>query len=400
MKKVSQRSLDGFEPFALHADQPRPPQGASGAPPDPHQDLKACAASIRKGSKSFHLASLLLPADTRKAAIALYAFCRHSDDVIDDPRSDRHSLELLKQRLHLIYQGTPANYACDRAFQKTVTDHAIPKCIPLALLDGFAMDIANRRYQTLNDLKCYATGVAATVGLMMSLIMRTGAPQHLARAADLGIAMQLTNIARDVGEDARNGRLYLPLDWLAQAGIEPEPFLRSPRFSPALGGVVRRLLHEADHHYRLGHAGIAALPAGCRHAIRSAALVYEEIGAEIAANGYDSVTRRARTGLWRKAALLARARRPACFPAPKEDRGKDLPADPAAADLVAAAARSFSTSGRQTQTQMQAELAADGTPATSSSERLLCLLIRLQNESRQNLRFQKLEARQRAARLL
>ncbi|WP_305983780.1 phytoene/squalene synthase family protein [Roseibium sp. MMSF_3544] len=394
MNKVSPRALEGFEPFALHAKRPMDSSSPRYGLSRYRSDLNACTASIRKGSKSFHLASLLLPPETRKAAVALYAFCRHSDDLIDDPRSDRTSLEQLKQRLRLIYQGRPADYPCDRAFQKTVEDYAIPECIPLALLDGFAMDIANRRYQTLHDVKEYATGVAATVGLMMSLIMRTGEPQHLARAADLGIAMQLTNIARDVGEDARNGRIYLPLDWLEQQGINPETFLVSPRFSPELGKVVKRLLNEAERHYRLGHAGIAALPSDCQHAIRSAALIYEEIGMEIVANGYDSVTKRAHTGLMRKVSLLAAARRPAKSRAVSARQAKETAADPSAAGLVNAAARTFSIA------KAKKSLQAHNVQADSASERLLCVLIRLQNESRQDLRFHKLAARQKAARLI
>ncbi|MEO1113235.1 MAG: phytoene/squalene synthase family protein [Pseudomonadota bacterium] len=393
MNKVSPSALEGFEPFALHAKSSLDSSDRRYGLSRYKSDLNACTASIRKGSKSFHLASLLLPPETRKAAVALYAFCRHSDDLIDDPRSDRQALEQLRQRLDLIYQGTPADYPCDRALQKTVSDYAIPKCIPAALLDGFEMDIAKRHYQTLEDVKEYATGVAATVGLMMSLLMRTGEPQHLARAADLGIAMQLTNIARDVGEDARNGRIYLPADWLEQYGINPETFLVSPRFSPELGEVTKRLLQEAAHHYRLGHAGISALPPDCRHAIRSAALIYEEIGTEIAANGYDSVTQRAHTGLMRKVSLLAAARRPATDRSASARQAKETPADPAAARLVDAAARSFSIAKAKSSYQ------SGGLPDASSSERLLCILIRLQNESRQDLRFHKLAARQRAARL-
>lgn len=393
MNKVSQSALEGFEPFALHAKSALDTSDKRYGLTRYRSDLNACTASIRKGSKSFHLASLLLPPETRKAAVALYAFCRHSDDLIDDPRSDRHSLQQLRERLDLIYRGTPADYPCDRAFQKTVRDYAIPKCIPAALLDGFEMDISKRTYWTLEDVKEYATGVAATVGLMMALLMRTGEPEHLARAADLGIAMQLTNIARDVGEDARNGRIYLPMDWLDQHGINPQTFLVSPRFSPEIGQVVKRLLQEANRHYRLGHAGISALPSDCRHAIRSAALIYEEIGTEIVANGYDSVTQRAHTSLMRKVSLLAAARRPATDRSASAKQAREAAADPAAAGLVNAAARSFSIAKAKKSFQ------SNGLPDASTSERLLCLLIRLQNESRQDVRFHKLAARQRAARL-
>lgn len=278
--------------------------GFSGA----HEDEKACSDAIRRGSRSFHLASLLLPSPTRQAARALYAFCRHSDDLIDDPRSGIPALLRLRQRLDLIYAGDPAPYSCDRAFARVVREHQIPKPVVDALLDGFAMDLDGRRHETIEDVKAYATCVASSVGLMMACVMGVRDRAALARAADLGIAMQLTNIARDVGEDARNGRLYLPLEWLVEYGIDPAAFLRNPRHSDALGAVVQRLLAEAARHYRLGHAGIPCLPRSCRHAIRTAALVYEAIGEEIAANGYDSVSKRASTGLARKIGLLIRAR--------------------------------------------------------------------------------------------
>jgi phytoene synthase len=273
------------------------------------EDQKACSLAIRRGSKSFHLASLLLPPQTREAARALYAFCRHSDDLIDDPRSGMPALQRLRERLDLIYEGEPAPFACDRAFARVVRQYAIAKPVVEALLDGFAMDLEGRRHATIDDVKAYATCVAASVGLMMASVMGVSDRAALARAADLGIAMQLTNIARDVGEDARNGRLYLPLDWLAEQGVDADAFLRDPQFTPAIGRVVNRLLDEAARHYRLGHAGIRSLPKPCRHAIRTAALVYEAIGQGIVANGYDSVNHRATTGLGTKFGLLLKARR-------------------------------------------------------------------------------------------
>ncbi len=260
-------------------------------------DLDRCTASIRRGSKSFHIASLLLPRDTRQAAHALYAFCRHSDDAVDARGRRADVLERLRERLDRLYAGTPSDHACDRAFARLVETHGIPKAVPVALLDGFEMDMTERRYRTIAEVKDYAAGVASSVGIMMALVMQTNEPWALARAADLGLAMQLTNIARDVGEDLANGRLYLPEDWLTEAGVDIAALRAAPRFTPEIGGVVARLLREADQHYALAHAGIAALPADCRHAIRTAALTYREIGREIALAGHDSLTRRARTSL-------------------------------------------------------------------------------------------------------
>jgi phytoene synthase len=142
---------------------------------------------------------------------------------------------------------------------------------------------------------------------MMTLVMGERAAAVLARACDLGAAMQLTNIARDVGEDARRGRLYLPTDWLAEAGIDPEAFLAAPRFDARLGLVVARLLGSAGALYARADAGIAALPRDCRAAIRGAGLVYADIGRVVASRGYDSVTSRAVVSTPRKLWLLFRA---------------------------------------------------------------------------------------------
>ncbi|SNT01977.1 MULTISPECIES: phytoene/squalene synthase family protein [unclassified Azospirillum] len=351
-------------------------------------DLDDCTAAIRRGSKSFHIASLLLPRGTRQAAHALYAFCRHSDDVIDDPARRPDALHRLRQRLDRIYAGAPCDHACDRAFARIVQNYAIPKTIPLSLLDGFAMDMAGRQYQTIAAVKEYAARVAATVGLMMSLVMRAGDGWTLARAADLGLAMQLTNIARDVGEDARQGRLYLPLDWLREAGIDGDTFLRDPHFTPALGGVVKRLLDEADRHYRLGHAGIAQLPGNCRHAIRTAALTYQDIGRSIARNGYDTISRRARTSLPRKLSLVLRAVRPVELSL--EGVGT-APPDPAVSELVAAAAEAFALVEGQ-----RRALARSGSPL----ERVALIMIEIQQRQRDDQRQQRLARWQKVARLV
>ncbi|MBE7220333.1 MAG: phytoene/squalene synthase family protein, partial [Caulobacteraceae bacterium] len=222
----------------------------------------------------------------------------------------RAVLRRLEDRLDRAYRGVPLPLPADRAFADTVTRFDIPREIPAALLEGLAWDAEGRRYATLAELHAYAARVAGTVGVMMALVMGVREPAALARACDLGAAMQLTNIARDVGEDARAGRLYLPLDWMAEAGLDADDFLTDPRFTPALGGLVARLLAEASRLYRAGAAGIAALPLACRPGIRAAGLLYAEIGREVARRGHDSVSARAVVPRTRKLTLLARAATP------------------------------------------------------------------------------------------
>ena len=275
-------------------------------------DHAACRAAIRTGSRTFYAASMLLPPSVRRPAYGLYAFCRLSDDAVDEGDGDRgRAVARLTDRLERVYAGRPANHPADRALADLVAWYAIPEELPRALLEGLAWDAQGRRYATISDLAAYAARVAGTVGAMMTVIMGVRNPDALARACDLAVAMQFTNIARDVGEDARAGRLYLPIDWLAEAGIDPEAFLRDPRSSLALATVVARLLAAADLLYVRAKAGIEALPAGCRPAIRAAGLIYAEIGREIEDGSVDPVIARARVSGSRKVVLLARAAWPA-----------------------------------------------------------------------------------------
>jgi phytoene synthase len=140
---------------------------------------------------------------------------------------------------------------------------------------------------------------------MMARVMGVQSRSAVARACELGVAMQLTNIARDVGEDARLGRLYLPRRWMREAGIDPDVWLAQPSFTPALGTVIDRLLEEARLHYVGGTTGIADLPRGCRPGIQAAAMLYADIGRTVRGQGCDSVSARAVVRPMRKAQLVA-----------------------------------------------------------------------------------------------
>jgi phytoene synthase len=276
-------------------------QKAAGA-----DDLAACVALMRTGSRTFFAASRLLPIRVRSAAIALYAFCRVADDLVDDGdlRLDQ-ALAQLGQRLDHIYAQDPLDHLEDRALAEVVRRHDLPRPLLDALLDGFAWDAQGRAYDTLEDLHDYGARVAGSVGAMMCWIMGVRSAQALARACELGVAMQLTNIARDVGEDARKGRLYLPRQWLAEAGIDADAWLAHPGCSPALKSVVDRLLVEADRLYAQASSGIALLPRDCRSAILAARLVYAEIGQQLRRNGLDPLAQRAVVPRSRKLVLLA-----------------------------------------------------------------------------------------------
>lgn len=270
-------------------------------------DIEFCRDLLRGGSKTFFAASLVLPRSVGDRAIALYAFCRLADDEVDLGCGGAGAVAGLDRRLAAIYAGQPGSSPADRCFADVIARCAIPRALPDALLEGLAWDTQSRRYESLSDLIAYAVRVAGAVGAMMSLIMERRDPAVVARACDLGIAMQLTNIVRDIGEDARQGRLYLPLQWMREAGLDPNDWLADPCFDRRIGEIARRLLAVADTFYDRADAGIAALPAACRPGIHAARLIYAEIGREVERTHLDSVSRRAIVPSVRKLRLLATA---------------------------------------------------------------------------------------------
>lgn len=309
----------------------------------PHDtDLAACRELMRGGSRTFFAASCVLPRRVRLPATALYSFCRVADDVIDGARDadidPACALQGLRERLDAVYAGRPQAEVADRALTAVVQRHALPRALLDALLEGFEWDARGRRYETIEDLHDYGARVAGTVGAMMAVLMETHEPWALGRACELGVAMQLTNIARDVGEDARNGRLYLPRQWMRQAGLDPDAWLAAPVFDARLARVVQRLLQEADRLYARAECGVPTLPRRCRPAIQAARLVYADIGRALEAGGLDSVQQRAVVGTRRKLALMARACM-AMFVAPgrREDRHEIDEPLPAVQFLVEAA---------------------------------------------------------------
>lgn len=298
-------------------------------------DHDACQELMRGGSKTFFAASRLLPSRVRGPAIALYAFCRVADDAIDFSDDRTAALAGLHDRLNAIYAGRPQAHASDRALAAVVRAFDLPIKLLHALLEGFEWDAEGRRYDSLEDLHSYGARVAGSVGAMMAVIMGVRSEQALARACDLGVAMQLTNIARDIGEDARCGRLYMPLQWLREAGVDAEAWLLAPVFDHRIAQVVDRLLVAADELYDRSEHGIGQLPWDCRPAIAAARLVYAEIGCELRRGGLDSVNQRAVVSGRRKLTLLARASGAALRP--PADPGLHMATLPANRFLVDAA---------------------------------------------------------------
>jgi phytoene synthase len=243
---------------------------------------------IGKGSRSFALASRLFDTSTRDDAWMLYAWCRHCDDQIDgqqlgmtpakQPAGDpAASLARLYTETRRAIAGEAVTEPVFLGLQRVVRRHAIPERHVLELLAGFEMDVADYRYRTIDETLSYCYRVAGVVGVMMAHLMAVRDPRALQRAADLGIAFQLTNISRDVLDDWRNGRCYLPDQWLREAGI-PEDGVAGPDHRLALASVVRRLLTEADRYYESAGSGLRALRFTSGWAVATALGVYRDIG--------------------------------------------------------------------------------------------------------------------------
>jgi phytoene synthase len=270
-------------------------------------DLETCENLMRDGSKSFFSAARILPAKIRDSAIALYAFCRMLDDMVDDLDAPEDVIKQIEYRFDRIYAQNPEDIPADRALALVVERFLIPRNILEALVEGFRWDRSGRQYQTIDELCDYAARVASTVGAMMTLIMGVRDRNILERACELGLAMQLTNIARDVGEDARNQRLYLPRDWLVSEGIDPDDWLEKPIFNDAISRVIQRLISHADEMYERASYGIVGLPRNCRSAIAAASLIYSEISRQIERQGLDSISHRAVVSKKKKILLLLKS---------------------------------------------------------------------------------------------
>jgi phytoene synthase len=270
--------------------------------------------AIAKGSQSFAAAARLFDRETRDDAVMLYAWCRHCDDVIDgqslgheqvsDFREGQHArlLELRQQTEAALDGHVSGDYIFD-ALRRVVTRHAIPHRHPQELLTGFEMDVANRRYDTIEDTLDYCYHVAGVVGVMMAMIMGARDERVLDRASDLGLAFQLTNIARDVIDDARAGRVYVPAALLARHGITTID-AEDRRQWPYLHAAALELLDLADRYYASAYQGMASLPPRSAWAIAAARRVYRAIGNKMRQGGPAAWEQRVSTTRGEKMALL------------------------------------------------------------------------------------------------
>jgi phytoene synthase len=274
---------------------------------------------IEKGSKSFAAAARLFETDTRNRAYMLYAWCRHCDDTIDDQElgfatgsasasSPAQRLDELREKTRLAVRGQ-WDEPVFGALARVVSECGIPEQNLMEHLDGFAMDVEGRHYETLEDTLSYCYHVAGVVGVMMAMIMGVRDTETLDRASDLGIAFQITNIARDVIDDVALGRIYLPAEWLREEGLDRADLadLADPVHRDRIYAVTNRLLAVADQFYLSARHGIASLPFRSAWAIAVARFVYRDIGRLVRERGPSAWDSRAHVSRPRKLFGVARS---------------------------------------------------------------------------------------------
>jgi 15-cis-phytoene synthase len=263
-----------------------------------------CEAITKKHSATFHMASALMPADQRRATRALYAFCRVSDDLVDQPhgpdRPAANAARFERWRQRSLSSNPPQDDAVASAWADTRARFNIPRQYAEQLLDGVARDLEISRYETFDDLSHYCYGVASTVGLMSMHIVGFKDDGAIPYAVKLGVALQLTNILRDVAEDWQNGRLYLPLEELAAFGLS-EADIAAQANDYRWKAFMAFQIERARQLYDEALPGLALLERRGRVAVAAAAELYRAILDDIEAHNYNVFSRRAHVSGTRKA---------------------------------------------------------------------------------------------------
>jgi phytoene synthase len=260
-----------------------------------------CKQTTRLHAKSFYFCAHFLPREKRRAIYAVYALCRHVDDAVDaagirGERDAQEAVERWRAELDTLYREGRAASPVLVAWRDMLARFRIPQELPLELMRGVLMDTHVKRYGTWDELRVYCYRVASVVGLMSSEIFGYEEPRTLHYAEQLGLAMQLTNILRDVGEDARMGRIYLPQEELSRFGYTEEDLLRG-KLSEPFFALMNYEIERARSLYGEAEQGIPLLEADTRFTVLLAARLYARILDKIELNGYDVYTRRAHLSL-------------------------------------------------------------------------------------------------------
>lgn len=289
------QALAGEAPHPAH----RPAEWRSPGDPALRSAYRECALITSAHSKSFSLASRLLPEPKRHAVRALYAFCRTVDDIVDGSQADDRTNRLERWKTIVSGEVAPGDGPMALAWADTLARYRIPRRFAVQLIDGVARDLNPVRYETFEELSTYCYGVASTVGLMSMYIVGFQTPEAISYAIKLGVALQMTNILRDVGEDVRNGRIYLPREEMKAFGVA-EADLEGGEVTRHWRELMAFEIERTRRLYAESRAGIAMLDRDGQPAIAAASALYEGILDAIEQNAYDVFTRRASLSLWQK----------------------------------------------------------------------------------------------------
>ncbi len=273
--------------------------------------------AIKVGSQSFSAASQLFDSRTRERAWLLYAWCRRCDDIADNQvmggelgeQSDLDArLALIRKLTAKAFAGAPTGDASFDAFGVVAAECGLTPAMAADVIEGFALDAEDWRPRTEADMMRYCFHVAGAVGVMMAVVMGVDPEDTdtLDRANDLGLAFQLSNIARDIVEDDAAGRCYLPVEWLVEQDIEPGQHTK-PHHRRELAAMAARLVALVEKHESAARVGAERLPFRSRWAVLSAARIYGAIGRKVRKRGTEAWNSRTYVPRWEKALYGARA---------------------------------------------------------------------------------------------
>ncbi len=268
-----------------------------------------CENVARRQAKNFYYSFLLLDADRRRAMCAIYAFMRYCDDLSDaEGVTDRAaSIAQWRKDLERALEGSPAENALWPAFIDTVARYKIPHQYFFEMIDGVSSDLEPRAIHTFAELYDYCYHVASVVGLTIIHVFGFDSPKALELAEKCGIAFQLTNILRDVREDAQNGRVYLPEEDLARFGVSGAD-LNTGVVSPALKKLLTFEAERAREYYRQSAPLVAMIHKESRASLRALIGIYSRLLDRIEGSGYDVLSQRVRVPTGEKIWILLRSR--------------------------------------------------------------------------------------------
>jgi len=270
------------------------------------RSYKYCREVARRRARNFYYSFVLLPREQRNAMCAIYAFMRRSDDLSDEPGAERAGLERWRSALDSALRGIYDGYPGWPAFHDTVQRYQIPQEYFHEMIEGVASDMQPRRVQTFQELYGYCYQVASVVGLTTVHIFGFDSPDALPLAEKCGVAFQLTNILRDLREDAGRGRIYLPSEDLLRFGVSPED-IESGRRGKNFSELMRFEVARARAYYDESQPLLDMVHTRSRPALRALIGIYSQLLEQIERSGYDVYSRRVSISTWEKWRIVLRA---------------------------------------------------------------------------------------------